>query len=124
MFHAIIISLHALHNMHIIILMFHVACMLDLGHFPCMGHARGHAPYHYVKALTNLLYYIWFKHCINNPLLELQLSLWDLIWYMHVTFISHDRHVCTMHVDITITCMSPQHSCYMHVPYNCNMHVA
>ena len=152
--------------------MFHVAC-LDLGRFPCMGHAHRHVcnmhaignyglccygnwgrcgldgcvliiwlvyshacmqvvhsytcdmctgtyiinvTDHYVKVLINLLYYIWFKHCINNPLLEFQLSLWDLIWYMHVTIMSHNGHIYTMHVNITVTCMSPQHSCYMHVP--------
>ena len=46
----------------------------------CIVHALRHT-------LINLLYYIKFEHCINNPLLDLQFSLWDLIWHMHVTLL-------------------------------------
>ena len=96
--------------------------MLGVQMAPVTEHPQLEVPSSSQAYQFNLLY-IWFKYCINNPLLELQLSLWDLKWYMHVIFISHDGHVYSMHVNITVTCMSPQYSCYMHVPYYCNMHV-
>ena len=53
--------------------------------------------------------------CISNPLPKLQFSLWDSILHMHVTFMLHDQHEYTMHVNITVPCMLPQHSCYMNM---------
>ena len=52
---------------------------------------------------------------MSTPLPKLQFSLWDLILYMYVTFMLHDRHEYTMHLNITVPCMLPQHLCCMHV---------
>ena len=46
-------------------------------HAACIQHASiSTKEYMCIEALTNLLYYIRFKHCINNHLLDLQFSLW------------------------------------------------
>jgi len=77
-----------------------------------------------IHACNSIIYKV--LALINNPLSKLQFSLWDLIWYMHVTFMLHYQHeyiivpctyvtpilmlhACEMHITITVTCMSYKH---------------
>ena len=57
MFHAIIIDLHALHNMHVVVVMLmdiHVSCIMhEFRSFPCMLHV------HYMITNINTTCMLW-----------------------------------------------------------------